>query len=67
MQCGFCTPGFIMSAKAWLDENPSPTPEETAVAMSGNICRCGSYPYIVKAVQCAAQKINCCNGQENSK
>lgn len=58
MQCGFCTPGFIMSAKAWLDENPDPTPEETAVAMSGNICRCGSYPYIVQAVQCAARKID---------
>ncbi len=53
-QCAFCTPGFIMSAKAFLAENPDPTEEETAMAMSGNICRCGAYPYIVKAVMKAA-------------
>jgi carbon-monoxide dehydrogenase small subunit len=66
MQCGFCTPGFIMSAKAFLDENPEPTAEETAVAMSGNICRCGSYPYIVKSVQCAARKLGCRHPEENA-
>ena len=56
-QCAFCTPGFIMSAKAFLEENPDPTPEETAIGMSGNICRCGAYPYIVKAVLNAAAKL----------
>lgn len=56
-QCAFCTPGFIMSAKAFLDENPDPTEEETAIAMSGNICRCGAYPYIVQSVLSAARKI----------
>lgn len=56
-QCAFCTPGFIMSAKAFLEENPDPTPEEAAIGMSGNICRCGAYPYIVKAVLNAAAKL----------
>lgn len=53
-QCGFCTPGLIVSAKAFLKENPNPTADEVAVGMSGNICRCGAYPYIVKAVLRAA-------------
>ena len=53
-QCGFCTPGLILSAKAFLEENPNPTADEVAVGMSGNICRCGAYPYIVKAVLRAA-------------
>lgn len=56
-QCAFCTPGFILSAKAFLSENPDPTEDEVAVAMSGNICRCGAYPYIVKAVMSAAEKM----------
>ena len=56
-QCAFCTPGFILSAKAFLAENPDPTPEEAAIGMSGNICRCGAYPYIVKAVLNAAAKL----------
>lgn len=56
-QCAFCTPGFIMSAKAFLAENPNPTEAEAAVAMSGGICRCGAYPYIVKAVMSAAEKL----------
>ncbi|RKY84069.1 (2Fe-2S)-binding protein [candidate division KSB1 bacterium] len=50
-QCGFCTPGFIMSAKALLDHNPHPDEKEIKRAVSGNICRCGSYNYIVKAVK----------------
>ena len=54
-QCGFCTPGLILSAKAFLEENPNPTADEVAVGMSGNICRCGAYPYIVKAVLRAAE------------
>jgi aerobic-type carbon monoxide dehydrogenase small subunit (CoxS/CutS family) len=54
-QCGFCTPGLILSTKAFLDENPNPTADEVSVGMSGNICRCGAYPYIVKAVLKAAE------------
>jgi carbon-monoxide dehydrogenase small subunit len=56
-QCGFCTPGFILTAKAFLDENPTPSEQEAAVAMSGNLCRCGSYPYIVQSVLLASQKL----------
>ena len=56
-QCAFCTPGFILSAKAFLDETPDPTEEEAAIGISGNICRCGAYPYIVKAVLSAARKL----------
>ena len=56
-QCGFCTPGFIMTAKAFLDKNPNPTEEEVSIAMSGNICRCGAYPYIVKSGLKAAENI----------
>lgn len=56
-QCGFCTPGLILTAKAFLAENPDPSADEVAAAMSGNICRCGAYPYIVKSVLSAAQKM----------
>jgi xanthine dehydrogenase YagT iron-sulfur-binding subunit len=56
-QCGFCTPGLIMAATAFLNEHPSPTEEEVATAMSGNICRCGAYPYIVRSVMRAAQNL----------
>lgn len=66
-QCGFCTPGFIMSAKAVLNENPDPTEEEVAIGISGNICRCGAYPYIVKAVLSAARKLQeIHSGQDSS-
>lgn len=61
-QCGFCTPGFIMMTKAFLDENPSPTPEEAAMAVSGNICRCGAYPYVVRAVLSAAERLRAARG-----
>ncbi len=63
-QCAFCTPGFVMSAKAFLAENPNPTREETAFAMSGNICRCGAYPYIVDAVMKAAEKLRAGDGTD---
>ncbi len=56
-QCGFCTPGNIMIAKALLAENPNPEEAEVANAISGNICRCGAYPYIVKSVLTAARKL----------
>ncbi len=50
LQCGFCTPGFLMTAKALLDENPHPTREEIKVAISGNVCRCTGYHQIIDAI-----------------
>ena len=57
VQCGFCTPGFIMSTKALLRENPDPTEGEIREYLKGNLCRCTGYVNIVKAVQSAAKKI----------
>ena len=57
LQCGFCTPGMMLSSKALLEENPNPTEEEIRWALSGQICRCTGYQNIVKAVQYAAKKI----------
>jgi 4-hydroxybenzoyl-CoA reductase subunit alpha len=51
LQCGFCTPGTLMSAKALIDRNPDPTEEEIRTALGGNLCRCAAYPRIVQAVQ----------------
>ncbi|MGB7296899.1 MAG: (2Fe-2S)-binding protein [Candidatus Aminicenantales bacterium] len=56
-QCGFCTPGFIMSTVALLSQNPSPSPGDVKTALSGNICRCGNYVKISEAVAAAAQKL----------
>jgi aerobic-type carbon monoxide dehydrogenase small subunit (CoxS/CutS family) len=55
MQCGYCTPGFVVTAKALLDRNPDPTEEEIREALSGNLCRCGTYPQHPKAVTEAAR------------
>ena len=55
VQCGFCTPGMIMSAKALLDENENPDEKEIRLALSGNLCRCTGYEKIVKAVQRVAK------------
>ena len=55
LQCGFCTPGMLMTARALLDENPDPTDHEIRVAISGNICRCTGYKNIVSAVRWAAE------------
>lgn len=57
VQCGFCTPGQILAAAALLEETPSPTEDDVRAALSGNICRCGTYPKIVAAVQDAARRI----------
>jgi aerobic-type carbon monoxide dehydrogenase small subunit (CoxS/CutS family) len=50
MQCGYCTPGFVMATKGLLNENPDPTPEEIRDGLSGNLCRCGCYAAIGQAV-----------------
>ena len=57
IQCGYCTPGMIMAAKALLDKNPCPTEEELRKWLSGNLCRCTGYVKIVDAVLAAADKI----------
>ena len=57
LQCGFCTPGMMLSAKALLDENPNPTEDDVRWALSGNLCRCTGYQNIVKAVLWAAEKM----------
>lgn len=58
VQCGYCTPGMIMSAKALLLKNPNPTEEEIREAIAGNICRCTGYNNIVKAVKAASNSID---------
>jgi len=57
LQCGFCTPGMMMSALALLEHNPNPTEEDIRWGISGNLCRCTGYVNIVKAVQHAASKM----------
>jgi aerobic carbon-monoxide dehydrogenase small subunit len=57
LQCGYCTPGFVMVARALLNENPNPTLEEVKEALSGNLCRCGCYTAIARAVLHAAEKM----------
>ncbi len=57
MQCGCCTPGAIIAAKGLLDENPKPSEKEVRDALSGNLCRCGSYPKMVKSVLAAAKEM----------
>lgn len=57
IQCGFCTPGMIMSAKALLDSNPEPSDEDIREALLGNLCRCTGYVQIVEAVKKAAAKL----------
>ena len=55
-QCGFCTPGFVLMVHQLLDQNPEPSEDDIRHYLSGNLCRCGTYPEIIKAVQLAAQK-----------
>ncbi len=58
LQCGICTPGFLVASKALLDENPAPTEEEVRLFLAGNLCRCTGYDKIVRAVLDAAQRMN---------
>ena len=58
LQCGICTPGFLIAAKALLDRNPDPSEEEIRYALAGNLCRCTGYDKIVRAVQAAANEMN---------
>jgi xanthine dehydrogenase YagT iron-sulfur-binding subunit len=55
LQCGFCTPGMVMSCAALLKQNPTPTDREAREAIAGNLCRCGTYPHVLAAVQQVAQ------------
>lgn len=64
LQCGYCTPGMIMSAKGFLAENPSPTEDEIRHGISGNLCRCTGYNKIVEAIQYAAEKLQAAEGGE---
>ncbi len=57
LQCGVCTPGFLIAAKSLLDDNPDPTVEEIRYALAGNLCRCTGYDKIVRAVQAAAKDL----------
>lgn len=65
IQCGFCTPGMVMSAKSLLERNPKPTEAEVREGLSGNLCRCTGYTKIVEAVLDASQKMSA--GKEASK
>ena len=55
-QCGYCTPGFLMSARALLDANPHPSDDEVREALSGNLCRCNAYGRILQSVRTAADR-----------
>jgi aerobic-type carbon monoxide dehydrogenase small subunit (CoxS/CutS family) len=56
LMCGFCTPGFVVAAEALLRETPNPTPAQIRAGVSGNLCRCGTYPKVFEAVAAAAKK-----------
>jgi carbon-monoxide dehydrogenase small subunit len=67
LQCGICTPGFLVAAKALLDDNPNPTEEEIRYALAGNLCRCTGYDKIVRAVDAAAKDLRKSAGRKSSK
>jgi carbon-monoxide dehydrogenase small subunit len=62
IQCGYCSPGFIIAAKALLDRNPHPTEREIREAIEGNLCRCTGYGHIIEAIQIAAEKLSAGKG-----
>jgi aerobic carbon-monoxide dehydrogenase small subunit len=57
LQCGYCTPGILMTMKAFLDETPAPDEAQIREALSGNLCRCTGYQHIVEAMRLAAQRL----------
>lgn len=57
LQCGFCTPGILMTMKFFLEQNPDPTPEEVRIGLAGNLCRCTGYKPIVDSILAASQKL----------
>ena len=57
LQCGYCTPGFVTAAKAFLDHNPNPTLEQVETGLGGNLCRCGTYMGVRKAALQAAKEM----------
>lgn len=65
LQCGYCTPGQLMAAAALLAEHAAPSDVEIRQAMSGNLCRCGTYPKIARAVQLAASRMRAASGEAN--
>jgi carbon-monoxide dehydrogenase small subunit len=67
LQCGFCTPGFVISATAFLRDNPDPTDEQIREALSGNLCRCTGYQGILKAVSSAARAITAGTTSQESR
>jgi carbon-monoxide dehydrogenase small subunit len=67
IQCGYCTPGMLISAKALLDSNPNPTEEQVRLAISGNICRCTGYQQIVEAIMAAAQELRLLHDEPGAK
>ena len=64
LQCGFCTPGFLMTASAFLKENPAPTEAEIREAISGNLCRCTGYQPIIEAIAQAAPEVSRASGKD---
>lgn len=67
LQCGICTPGFLVAAKALLDNNPNPTEEEIRYALAGNLCRCTGYDKIVRAVDAAAKEVRKASSKGSKK
>ncbi len=67
LQCGYCTPGMVLTAKALLRNTPQPTRQEIAEAISGNICRCTGYGQIVEAIALAAERLAAANAPEDGK
>ncbi|NIV39299.1 MAG: 2Fe-2S iron-sulfur cluster binding domain-containing protein [Anaerolineae bacterium] len=63
VQCGYCTPGMILVAKALLDQNPNPSRQEITEALSGNVCRCTGYEPIARAIEAAAQQLGGSKGE----
>jgi aerobic carbon-monoxide dehydrogenase small subunit len=62
LQCGFCTPGMLMTLLPFLEENPNPSDDEIRLALSGNLCRCTGYQHIVEAVRLAAERLRSTGG-----